>query len=989
MRAPITRRAPMRYTAVKQSQYKMPTNYDQVGRAWAAAALAQGRMGMAIADAGAKFVDAGLEIEYNNQKADVLTKKSEFKSWLAGYVTEQTMRQDLTEMGESGSYNYETIEDDLSSKLASFEKELNTSYKITNPQLRSAYMADRLGMIDAAKEELAQLRMRSHNNRIRGEADDSLAGIRTKDAYLEWEEAYSPYYSPEDISKKRRAAENQWNGESLRVLASESFDVDYLTGTSEGSHMYMIDQMYMSGAIDENTANRQRAVAKARVNEVVNYYKDQIANSTNPDMVEAWSTAAIEAGALNLNETDTLSLTTNSRNLTASVMANVTDANGNIVDSPFLLAEANSTLNSEFNKGTITPTDYKQEKGRLLSALEARSDEHLTAIAVGPGGYAAVEQAYKDIDTVDPREAGFAGSDDPYWQKYKESRKTTVAALKAKYEEKELEFTKDQLITHEAAGLAFGTMTVSNDKQYEAGGKKASASEVKEAAWKILMSMNGKGESIKPGNPIDTQTRLSEFVAKHKYVPEQFAEAIHNDLNSGDPQRIGAALALADQIDSAAGGGISASEGSAFRTAAYGQAFEMARDLFTTLDGINIATETGAQMYRDVMNNYLNRTQVPESVAEQRATDFLEKENFEEAVKKYGEGDDIFDAMEDKVVGSSEVTGLMKSVYATAIAAGKDHKNAARLAVSVARNTFSYNEKHGEIERDSIHHKHQFAGTEELEWSLRDFASGVDRLTEEDIANGYQVHPDDAFEGDQVRFQKLKDGGWLMVDMDGRPIIQRLQDKDGAVVPDSARLVIVRGDQLSKEPQEQVKTQNAQQAAKAADAVVDATQAQLEERLEVAQKSVPKKAHRTRRGTRFIADPDSLPPVESWQVELEKQVEASINNPDDPLRQEIGRLQTIVLQEARITGLSQETVISEMERIEKEVRAKHEANAEAYPADDDMDGDDGWEVDLKGQKTKGQVVEEDERVDASKEQIREMRKAAREKLHQQNLEVSP
>jgi hypothetical protein len=415
----------------------------------------------------------------------------------------------------------------------------------------------------------------------------------------------------------------------------------------------------------------------------------------------------------------------------------------------------------------------------------------------------------------------------------------------------------------------------------------------------------------------------------------------------------------------------------------------MAQELFTTLDGININTELGAQMYRDVMNNFLNREQVPESVAATRGSDFIKKDNLESAVDKYGDGDDIFDAMFDEKVGSAEMTALMKSIYTQATAAGKDHKNAARLAVSVARNTFSWNADGKFIERDSINHKHQFAGTEELEWSLRDFANGQDRLTPEDIEAGYKVHPNDVRDPKSVRWQKLKEGGWLMVDEDGRPIIQRLQDMNGAEVAQSARLVIVREDQLSAEPQEQVRKQQAQQVAKASEAVVDNTQKQLEENLEIAVDNAPTTSKKTARGTRTVADPDALPPVQSWQIGLEAQVAIAINDSDDAVQQETARLQDLVLKAARITGAPQEDVIAEMERIEKEVRMKAETKNAINPepeddldVGDDMDGDGTWEVDLKGQRTEGQDVEESERGEAFKDQLREMRKAAKEKRGQ-------
>lgn len=986
MRSPITRRAPMAYRAATQRQVKMPTNYDQVGKAWANAALAQGRMGMAIAEAGQKFVNAGLEIEYNNQKADTLTKKSELKSFIAGFVTEQNMRQDLMEMGENGDYNYNGMEDSLTSALASFEKSHNNRYKITDPQLQSAYMSDRMGMLDAAREELAKLRMSSHNGRVRGEADTELNKIRSEGDYLEWEEAYGSHYSPENLVAKRQQAQNQWNGEALRGLASESYDINYLTGDGEGSHMHMIDQMYINGDINEATANRQRAVAKARVGEVTIYFKDQIANSRTPDEVEAWSEAAYAAGALNLQEIDKMSKTSNSRNSSDGIMSSIIGPDGKIVDSPLLLAEANSALDQGRTLDTISKTDYAERKAQILTALESRSDEKLTAMAVGSGGYAAVEQAYKNLDTVDPKELGFSGTDDPYWTKYKASRKTLVATLKQKYEEKELEYTKDMLKAQAASSLAFGTTTVSNVYKYEANGQSVNAGEVKEEAWRILTSMS---DPYKPDNPVNQDIRLAEFVAKHKYVPKEYAEQIKTWLDSGDPEKIGMGLALADRIDSFSKGEISRQGGEAFENAEYAKAFEMAEYLFTTLDGININTELGREMYRDVMNNYLNRTQVDEKVAEGMGTDFLEKVNLEDAIKKYGDGDELFDAMFDKAVGSSEIMGVMKSVYTEARAAGKDHKNSARLAVGVARNTFSWNDSLGEIERDSINHKHQFAGTEELEWSLRDFATGQDRLTPEDIEAGYSVHPDDARDPEKVRWQKLKDEGWLMVDEDGRPVIQRLQDLDGAVVPNSARLVIVREDQLSAQPQEQVRKQQAEQVAKASEAVVENTKKQLEERLEVAIDNAPTRERKTQRGTRTEADPDALPPVQSWQIELEAQVQEAISDGSDAIQQETARLQAIVLQEARLTGLSQETVVAEMERIEKEVRMKAETKNAINPepeddldVGDDMDGDGTWEVDLKGQRTEGQDVEESERGEAMKDQIREMRKAAKEKRGQ-------
>ena len=108
---------------------------------------------------------------------------------------------------------------------------------------------------------------------------------------------------------------------------------------------------------------------------------------------------------------------------------------------------------------------------------------------------------------------------------------------------------------------------------------------------------------------------------------------------------------------------------------------------------------------------------------------------------------------------------------------------------------------------------------------------------------------------------------------------------------------------------------------------------------------------------------------------------------------EMAQMQKELLIIARTTGMPRETFEERMEEIRRVVTNKYETAAaiapeptQPSPEDNDVggniDGGGEWEVDLQGRKTKGQDVEENERVDASKEQIREMRRAAKSKWQQ-------
>ncbi|NDB93795.1 MAG: hypothetical protein EB165_04010, partial [Euryarchaeota archaeon] len=72
MRSPILQKATVQHRAATQRFIPMPTNYNELANAQVRAAQAQGRMGLAIAGAGAEWADAAIEIDLNNQRADLL-----------------------------------------------------------------------------------------------------------------------------------------------------------------------------------------------------------------------------------------------------------------------------------------------------------------------------------------------------------------------------------------------------------------------------------------------------------------------------------------------------------------------------------------------------------------------------------------------------------------------------------------------------------------------------------------------------------------------------------------------------------------------------------------------------------------------------------------------------------------------------------------------------------------------------------------------------
>ena len=990
MRSPILQKATVQHRAATQRFIPMPTNYNELANAQVRAAQAQGRMGLAIAGAGAEWADAAIEIDLNNQRADLLTKKSELESFVSGFYAEQTQRRDLNEMDAEGNYNYTKINEQLESELRAFEKQLDKKYGITDPKLKSAYAADRLGLIDGVRNKINTLAMESETERLRAQGVTAFAEVRREQDWEKWKEAYGPYFSPADMAKNELIARDIIVSDPIKGRIDENYDVFSLIGTDGRSDTMMaeVDALYASGQISEQRRNDLERDINNRVSFLKGYYGIQIENAGSIEEAEAWRDEAVLYGAQTDQDATNAYKKRASLLTTDSVMGTINNGDGTLTNDVGMLRAANDALNKANINGDINPRDYGEAKKKILKHIDSTYQITLASAYDNGDITKARDMVYALSDSdVDPTQYGFSGTDDPMWNDFKTKAQGHLADLERKDKENAVAYTKTKAVSDTAGAIVMsGGQTMVNGTSKTVMGPdgkeySVSASDVKDKAWEMLTFSH-------PDHPVDETRLLNDYLAKHKFVPTGIATNLAADIQSGDPQRIAMALASAEAMFQSSGNRLTKDS---FSNEKLFGAFQMARELNDRLTGINLSTETGRRAYENAMADFVNPQVVPEDQAKKSRTDFEEKKRFGDALDDYGGDSDIFEAFGDDAMGSSDLKAFIGATYQQAIEAGKPHDVAAKQAIEAATAVFEM--EGGVIVRDRWESQSVYADSEFTDQSRTDFAAGVHLMTPEAIASGYTVET--PYAPEDIRFQKINKNEWMMTDPDGRPIIHRLIDKNGAVVEGSGTILVVDANSLSPGAKAQADVQAAEQAAFGAERQVEMTQSQLEQESEAAMEAHRQKGateRQTSRGTRKVYKEEPLK-VEPWHVEYEEGINARANDPTKPMEFEMAQMQKELLIIARTTGMPRETFEERMEEIRRVVTNKYETAAAIAPeptppsAEDndvggDIDGSGDWEVDLQGRKTKGQDVEENERVDASKKQIREMRRAAKSKWQQ-------
>ena len=146
-RNPILRDNVKQEVAATQRHISMPTNYDDVGRAQARAALAQGEVGAALVDASITSLDAGIQVNYANQKSDYLSKTTELENFISEYYAGAAMDQTLGEQDASGKYGYDKLKEGFDKAVKRESERLDKKYNLTVGEFRDKYSSFKSGQV--------------------------------------------------------------------------------------------------------------------------------------------------------------------------------------------------------------------------------------------------------------------------------------------------------------------------------------------------------------------------------------------------------------------------------------------------------------------------------------------------------------------------------------------------------------------------------------------------------------------------------------------------------------------------------------------------------------------------------------------------------------------------------------------------------------------------------------------------------------------------
>jgi len=939
MRNPVLRKASVQHQASTQRFIGMPTDYNQVANAKVRAANAKGKVGLA-------FADVAIEIDYNNQKADYVSKTAELKSWIAGYNAEQTMRQDLSEQGGAdGSYNYENMQEDFQRELKAFEKELDQKYKFTNQEMQSKYGAFRSGQLDYSAENLSKLQMGAERSRIQGEGIMSFDQMAiTEEGFNEWKDGYSAFFSDSEMAQYELKARDSYNGHAIDVQIKNSIGNSQLDSIEEN-----VFKMHEEGEISLSKRNNLEARIRTQQAENVRNAKDLISNAHSPEQASTLAATFRDLNTITDTEANDWSAKRVSDLTIQGITSKITTTNG-LIDSPVLLSEANTDLDEAYRSGVINDNEYAKEKKKIHNTLKGRAQEDLEGFLVtSTASSETLDLWHQSIVELGPEANGYSAND-PNWIAFQSSLKTMVNDAESLRFAEDAELDEDRIKLGLASSLAYDGATIANG--LDVGGHKSS--EIKDDAYDIV-NLSAQTESYKPNEsgPENTVAVLEDFVKKQNYVPTRVAEDVYADWNSGEPARIQSAIIFAMELNKRAEGRIANNESSAFSDPKLWGAFEAAIEVGEALEGVNLETELGQETYARIMQNRVTSQVQPDPKRREAAIADFDAENI---IEMHSEDFPLFSNYED-AVNKSEIEGFMQRIYVDAVESGKRPDTAARLALSAANQSFGM-EPHGEnqiLVKNSITVSHNLAGTDYLEKSLEDFSSNPESvLTPEQIAQGFTI--DESSFGKSASWMPTLDGdSWIKVDENDKPIITVIRDANGVVVEDAGGLMVVDKDSLSPEQKAIKQQDDLEKTAEVATTIVE----QIE--VETAKSDQDFKDNRRRRaqqqndaeatarqsedrsgqmifdrlGERHVFTPEEEQPAPRAPSRFEAVLEKSINDASvrlgDPVAFEIANLQKEALRVMREQGATEEQIFFKMNEIRKKVHMREKALKAANP----------------------------------------------------------
>ena len=219
MRRAITEDNRIAHRASFQKFTPMPTNYNEVGRAQAAAALATTR----VWDSANRLMGQMAEIDFEQQKSALAAKKARLMEFTTAYNTDAAT-QDLTQTVEGTlTKKHKMVKSDFQSQLSAKLEELDEEYAITDPRLKEEWNNIRIGIVSETSNYLTKLVDKAKDQEAKDNAETAYLAIKTKDDFIKWDEEFGPnWYTPMQREQMRR---NKYNDIEIKGL-NRALDLD-------------------------------------------------------------------------------------------------------------------------------------------------------------------------------------------------------------------------------------------------------------------------------------------------------------------------------------------------------------------------------------------------------------------------------------------------------------------------------------------------------------------------------------------------------------------------------------------------------------------------------------------------------------------------------------------------------------------------------------------------------------------------------------------